>query len=161
MEPSTILCLGQARTLSDAATAWQVGGKDRHLPDLERVLRWAVELADAVHDLQRRAWRALWAGHLLDAQAAGLGLREVHHAVLRTFQLIAATVEAGQVGGRAPEGLDAFEDARKRVERLAADFREGWPLVEPEEVEAARGRIAGGQFGTLEDLTRAAVDDPH
>ena len=59
MEPSTILCLGQARTLSDAATAWQVGGKDRHLPDLERVLRWAVELADAVHDLQRRAWRAL------------------------------------------------------------------------------------------------------
>jgi hypothetical protein len=92
---------------------------------------------------------------LFPAQETGQRLAESFAAIRKALDLVEECISRAESNGYTVEGASDFRMAREQFISLVERFHEEWPMLDLKEAQAARSRIAAGQYGTLEDLSRA------
>jgi hypothetical protein len=160
-----VLLEGQARAVEASAEAWKQEAEQANAVHvLEQILAATIVLARTPAEVIRSAWEELqdearrsgkrWASQ--DAyQVTGESLATSLALTFGALDQVEECIRRAEARGYKVEGAVDFRIGHREALDAYRRFREGWPMLDHEEVKAARERIASGQYATLEDLARA------
>lgn len=163
MEATAVLCLGLSQTIQRTAQAWRAEPSSKAATTVvDWLLAFTVDLVECCCAVQQEQWKLLFDGQMKDEQETGRQLQEIHELASQALEHVGRCVDLAAAEGGLLAGRERFAAAQQKMEQLRADFREGWPLVDGAEVEAARARHTRGESVALEDWVRGldAADRP-
>jgi hypothetical protein len=156
MEATIALYEGHARATRNAADAMSRPDGIPFDDDVQPLCDDVAASTERFLAYVRTKWDRLLQGQLSDPTKTGQRLLEIMGVLAESMAAIEAVIARG--GLRVD--LTGFAAARKKLLRRAEEIREGWPLPDPVEIEAARRRMDNeGRFLTPEEFARG-VDRP-
>jgi hypothetical protein len=155
----TVLCLGQARAISETAQAWPPTAGDQNgslLRVCEMLRQNALSMADLATTILEQAWSDLFAGQVEDPQGRGEKLDWLLRDAADSLARLETLLNRRRAAGLAIPDLESLARARATLDQLTERFHEGWPYLSPEEltrIEQARHRPRS-EYRTLEEFAR-------
>jgi hypothetical protein len=155
----TVLCLGQARSISETAQAWPPSATDSNgtlVRVCEMLRNNAVSMVDLAASIMDEAWIALFAGQIVDPQVHGEKLDWLLRTAGDSITSLEALMKGRRDAGLAVPDLAPLVRSHEILDGLVQRFRAGWPYLPPAElaeVEQARQR-SRSEYLTLEEFAR-------
>ena len=161
MSATAVMMRGQARWIEESAAAWErEEAKLRQVRVVELLTPPFVNMAAFIEERVRESWRELrQSPTTYPAQETGEELAEWFALASTAFDALEDCFRSAEAEGSRLDGAEASRAARAKLVALHERFRDGWPMLDAKEAEAASARIAAGDFVALEDLARA-LDGP-
>ncbi len=137
MHATEVYWKGQARTIREAAEAWQEEHEEaQSILKFEASLDHPLATFEAFRKLYRAAWEDLFAGRLSLPLQAGLSLREMVRLLAQAFESLRDVLRGHERQGYVLARAGDVERAARELRRWEADLDARWPRFDVEALKA-------------------------